>query len=478
MKILFAASECHPFFKTGGLADVAYALPKEIKKMGNDIRVILPLYKALKSEYKDKLEHIADFIVDVSYRKQYCGVKKLILDGITYYFIDNMYYFDRDRFYGYIDDGERFSFFSTAICLALEKIDFIPDIIHVNDWHTAIIPLLLKVRYHWVKSYEKIKTVLTIHNLKFQGVFPYEALGDLLSVGPDVMTDDGLEFFGAINFLKGGINFSNAVTTVSKTYAEEIKTPFYGEKLDGLLRRVSFKLYGVLNGIDLDINNPSKDKALAYNYSKDDLRGKRKNKEALLKELEFPMDLDTPLIAIISRLTDQKGLDILAYGLEELLQKNLRIVVVGTGEEKYENMFRHFQWRFSDKLRAKILFDGKLAQRIYGGADMILVPSLFEPCGLTQMIGMRYGTLPIVRETGGLKDTVIPWNKYTGEGTGFTFTHYNHMDLLGAVDRALEAYSDKEVWEKLVKEAMTKDFSWEGPAKEYIEIYKKITGGK
>lgn len=474
MKILFAAGECHPFFKTGGLADVASALPKEIKKQGHDIRVILPLYKELKEEYKDRLEHVTDFIVAVSYRKQYCGVKKLELEGMTYYFIDSMYYFDRDGLYGYIDDGERFSFFSSAVLEALERIDFIPDVLHVNDWHTAIIPLLLKVKYHWINSYRKIKTVLTIHNLKFQGIFPFEVLGDLLNVGPDVMTDDGVEFFGNVNYLKGGINFADFVTTVSPTYADEIKTEFYGENLHGLMNRISFKLKGIINGIDTDINNPETDKIIPNNYSYENLEGKRKNKEELLEELGLPKS-DEPLIAIVSRLTSQKGLDILAYGLEELLNNDIKMVVLGTGEARYENMFKHFQWRFPEKISSKILFDGKLAQRIYGGADMILVPSLFEPCGLTQMIGMRYGTLPIVRETGGLKDTVTPWNKYTNEGTGFTFSFYNHMDLLGAIDRALEAYSDKNIWERLMKNAMEKDFSWKGPASDYIDIYKKIT---
>ncbi len=476
MKILFCAGECHPFFKTGGLADVAYALPRALADEGHDVRVILPLYKSLKGNYREKLTHTADFTVDVSYRRQYCGIEELKIDNVTYYFVDNMYYFDRDNLYGYIDDGERFSFFSSAIIESLEKIGFIPDVIHVNDWHTAIVPLLLKVKYHWIGALKDIRTVLTIHNLKFQGIFPFEVLGDLLGIGDSVMTDEGVEYFGAVNFMKGGINYSDFVTTVSPTYAEEIKTPDYGEKLDGLMRRISYKLKGIVNGIDTQHFNPETDEIIPFDYSASDLKGKKKDRALLIREAGMTDDGE-PVLALISRLTSQKGLDILTYGLEALLDKKVKLLIVGTGDKEYEDSFKYFEWKYPEQVKFWNLFDADLAQRLYAGADMILVPSLFEPCGLTQMIGMRYGTVPIVRETGGLKDTVIPWNKFTGEGTGFTFSFYNHMDLLGAVDRALECYHEGKSWKKVMENGMKKDFGWKKSAAEYEDIYEKITDG-
>lgn len=475
MKVLFVTSECHPFIKTGGLGDVAWSLPRALKKEGVEIAVILPKYAQIPQRYKDKMKHVTDFTVKVSYRQQYCGVESLKVDGITYYFIDNLYYFNREAPYGWIDDGERFSFFSQAVIEAMERISFIPDVLHCNDWHTAIIPLLLKVKYAWIQAYQDIKTILTIHNLKFQGVFPFEVLGDLLSIGDSVMLDTGVEFHGSVNYLKGGINYADWVTTVSPTYAKEIKYPFYGEGLDGLMRRVDHKLTGILNGIDTEINNPAKDTAIRQPYTAKDLSGKAVCKKDLRQELGLPL-YDVPLIGMISRLTDQKGLDILAPILEELLNQDLQLVVVGTGDRQYEDMFRHFSWKYPDKMSSQIRFDMGLAQRVYAGCDMMLVPSMFEPCGLTQMVAMRYGTVPVVRETGGLADTVIPYNQYTGKGLGFTFANYDPQDLKNCVYRALEVHQDKKAWKKIMLADMAADNSWKRSAREYESIYRQLIG--
>ena len=475
MKILFVASECAPFAKSGGLGDVLWSLPRALKDEDTEVAVMLPKYTQIPSKFRNQMEHVVNFTVDVSYRRQYCGVDKLEIDGITYYFIDSMYYFDRESLYGYVDDGERFSFFSQAVIEAMEKIDFIPDVLHVNDWQAAIIPLLLKVKYSWIDSYQDIRTMLTIHNLKFQGIFPREALGDLLSIGDSVMTDDGVEFYGTVNYMKGGINYADWVTTVSPTYAEEIKYPYYGEGLHGLMLRTQSKLSGILNGIDREINDPATDPHIPAHYTDEDLSGKKICKAELQKELGLPVS-DAPIIGIISRLTDQKGFDILSWGLEQLLQNDVQFVVVGTGELQYEEMFRYFAWKYPDKISSQIRFDAGLAQRVYAGSDMMLVPSRFEPCGLTQLVAMRYGTVPVVRETGGLKDTVTPYNPVTGKGLGFTFQTYDGLDLKGAVDRALEVYHDPTAWQALVERDMAADFSWDQSADKYRAIYENITG--
>lgn len=475
MKVLFVTSECHPFIKTGGLGDVAWSLPRALKNSGVDISVILPKYTQIPAKYREKMKHVTDFTVKVSYRNQYCGVDSLKIDGITYYFIDNKYYFDREGPYGYIDDGERFSFFSSAVVEALEKISLIPDVIHCNDWHTAIIPLLLKVKYGWIEALRDIKTVLTIHNLKFQGIYPFEALGDLLSVGDSVMLDTGVEYYGNVNYMKGGINYADWVTTVSPTYAREIKYPFYGEGLHGLMTRVDYKLSGILNGIDVEMNDPATDTYIPFNYSAKDLKGKAKCKAELQEELGLPRS-DAPLIGIVSRLTDQKGFDILSGVLEELLNSDLQMVVVGTGEKRYEEMFKYFAWKYPQKIASQIKFDLGLAQRVYAGSDMMLIPSRFEPSGLTQMVAMRYGTVPIVRETGGLADSVIPYNQYTGKGLGFTFMNYDGWDLKECIYRAMAVYNDKKAWKKIILSDMAADFSWKKSAGEYEQIYEKIVG--
>lgn len=475
MKVLFVASECYPFIKTGGLGDVAWSLPRALKKEGLDIAVMIPNYGQIPEKYRADMKQVTDFPVNVSYRSQYCGVKSLEMDGITYYFIDNLYYFGREGAYGYIDDGERFSFFSQAVIESLEKINFIPDVLHVNDWHSAIIPLLLKVKYSWIRAYDQIKTMLTIHNLKFQGIYPFEVLGDLLSIGDSVMVDEGVEFYGNVNYLKGGINYADWVTTVSPTYAREIKYEFYGEGLHGLMQRIDYKLSGIINGIDTKLNDPASDPNLPANYSLEDLSGKATCKAALQAELGFEQRSEVPLIGIISRLTDQKGFDILQEVMEEILANDLQLVVVGTGEKKYEDMFHYFAGKYPKKVSAQIQFDAKLAQRVYAGCDMMLIPSRFEPSGLTQMIAMRYGTVPIVRETGGLFDTVPPFNRFEGSGLGFPFAHYHGPDLRDAVNRALAVYGDKESWYYLMKRGMAEDFSWDRSAKQYLDLYRNIT---
>ncbi len=475
MNVLFVTSECHPFIKTGGLGDVAWSLPRALKKAGVDISVIMPKYTQIPAKYQAKMKHVTDFTVKVSYRNQYCGVDSLKIDGITYYFIDNMYYFDREGIYGYIDDGERFSFFSMAVVEALEKIKLIPDVLHCNDWHTAIIPLLLKVKYHWIEALREIKTVLTIHNLKFQGIYPFEALGDLLSIGDSVMLDSGVEYFGNVNYMKGGINYADWVTTVSPTYAREIKYPFYGEGLHGLMERIDYKLSGILNGIDTELNDPATDTYIPYPYSAKDLKGKARCKSALQEELGL-QPVQVPLIGIISRLTDQKGFDILSSVLEELLNQDLQMVVVGTGDKRYEDLFRYFAGKYPDKISSQIKFDLGLAQRVYAGSDMMLIPSRFEPCGLTQMVAMRYGTVPIVRETGGLADSVIPYNPITGKGLGFSFRNYDGQDLKDCVNRATAVYKDKKAWLKILRADMAADFSWTRSAEAYEQIYEKLVG--
>lgn len=474
MKILFATSECYPFLKTGGLADVAYALPKALKEKGEDCRVILPNYGTIKEEYRNQMEHLFDTTIKVGWREQYLGVKHLNHEGVDFYFIDNMYYFFRETPYGYFDDGERFSFFSQAILEVLHRIGFVPDILHCNDWHTAVIPVLIRTKYRWDKAFEKVKTVLTIHNMRFQGIFPPDVLGNLLGLGTELLQDFCFEYYGNVNFLKGGINYADLVTTVSPTYAEEIKSEFYGEGLHGVMQKVSYKLKGILNGVDYTLNDPETDKDIPFHFSREDLEGKLKDKLALQKELGLEVREDVPMFGIISRLTDQKGLDILAEAIEEFLQQDLQLVVLGTGERRYEDMFRYFSYKYPGKVSANLRYNGELAQKIYAATDFFLMPSLFEPCGISQLLALRYGSVPIVRETGGLKDTVIPYNKYTGEGIGFTFSNYDSYDMLQAVYRALDAYRDKTAFRNIVKQGMATDYSWTASAEIYLTLFREI----
>ncbi|WP_027107977.1 glycogen synthase GlgA [Lacticigenium naphthae] len=475
MKVLFASSEAAPFFKSGGLGDVAGALPKEMKKQGLDIRVVLPLHSKLPAKYKEKLKEIAQFEVKVGWRSQYCGVKTLDLNDITYYFIDSLYYFDRDQLYGEGDDGERYAFFSQALIEMMEKVDFIPDVLHLNDWHTAIVPVLLKDKYHWVEKYRDIKTVLTIHNLQFQGIFDQSTLSDLYGIGYNAFHDHGLEFFDNVNVLKGGIYYSDLVTTVSPTYAEEIKTAEFGYGLEGVLQDVGDKLVGILNGIDTDIYNPQTDPSLVVNYSIDSLDKKVDNKTALQERVGLPVSPEIALIGMVGRLTEQKGADLIEQTLGELMYRDVQVLILGTGDPRFENSFASFNQHHSDKFKAIIDFDVELAQQIYAGADIFLMPSAFEPCGLSQLNSLRYGTLPLVHETGGLVDTVEPFNPVSGKGTGFSFYDYNPLTMLKTIDHALtEYYDNPQNWKELMKQAMKKDFSWEKSASKYIDNYKKI----
>lgn len=477
MKVLFTAAECAPFFKTGGLGDVAGALPKQLKDRGADICIVLPYYKQMPLNYQELCEDVLYFYVDVGWRHQYCGVKKLKLDGLTYYFIDNQYYFDRDGLYGYYDDGERFAYFQLAVIEMLEKIDFIPDIIHVNDYHTAMIPFLLREKYHWIQAYQAIETVLTIHNIEFQGIFGEDVLPDLFAMGKERYYDGTVRFDDNVNFLKTGILYAGRVNTVSPSYAEEIQTPEFGSGLDGVLRMAKDKLSGILNGINYEINDPETDPLIPANFSKEDLSGKAINKAALQQKMGLPVR-DVPLMAIVSRLTHQKGFQLMMDEMEYLMQEDVQLVVLGTGEAGFEQGFKDFTQRFPEKCSVSISFDIKLAQLFYAGADLFLMPSAFEPCGLSQMISMRYGTLPIVHEIGGLKDSVIPYNPITKEGTGFGFSEFRSVYLMETIRLASTVYKEEpEVWQQLIQQAMAKDFSWDSPAREYIGLYQLLTKG-
>lgn len=479
MKVLFVTAECWPFAKTGGLGDVSYALPKALKKEGVDVRVIMPKYVNIPKYLKDKMKKVSLFNVNVGWRNQYCCLLELELDGIKFYFIDNEYYFKRDGeyayLYGYEDDAERFTFFSNAVLEALKKIDFYPDIMNLNDWHTGMIPVLLKENYENDSRYSDIKTMYTIHNLQYQGVFSNKNVDDVLSIPRSYLDEGHIEYYGGINFMKAGIVYSDKVNTVSPTYAQEIQTSYYGESLDGLIRYNSHKLKGIVNGIDYEINNPATDKNIVCNYDIKSIDKKINNKLELQKILGLEVNPDIPMIGIVSRLVSQKGLDLLSYMMPEIIDQDMQLVVLGTGEEQYQSMLNYYAGKYPNKIAAILSFDAALAQQIYASSDMFLMPSLFEPCGIGQMIAMRYGSIPIVRETGGLKDTVIPYNKYTGEGNGFSFANYNAHEMFYCIKSAIDVYkNNKDSWNNLVKSAMNTDSSWHKSAKEYLETYKEI----
>lgn len=471
MKVLFAVSEAVPFIKTGGLADVAGSLPQALQKEDVDIRVVLPNYQGIPEEYKKKMLHQTQISVPVSWRQQYCGLKQLEYRGVRFYFLDNEYYFKRDGIYGYFDDAERFAFFCRAVLEAIPHYGFQPDIIHCHDWQTALIPLFLKEFY---KQKISARTVFTIHNLKFQGLFTHWILHNILALGDPYFTSDRLEYNGQVNLLKAGIVFSDRLTTVSKTYAEEIKGAFYGEGLDGLLNAHSKKMRGILNGLDYNEYNPETDPYIYVKYKKS-LHDKLKNKIKLQSELNLPVQKNTPLLAMVSRLTSQKGLDLLVHILDELLGEDVQLIILGAGDEKYENILKHTVYRNIHKFRILLQFDEVLARKIYAGADIFLMPSLFEPCGLGQLIALRYGALPVVRETGGLKDTIVPYNEFTGEGNGFSFANYNAHELLFTIKRALGLYKDQKSWGKIVKNAFNSNYSWDSSAREYLDLYRELT---
>lgn len=475
MKILYTASESVPFLKTGGLADVAGSLPGELKKAGCDIRLVMPLYSRIPQIYKDKMEKIGEFYVDMGWRRQYAGVLKYTHQGLIYYFIDNEYYFKRANVYGEYDDGERFIFFSKAATILPRHLSFKPDIIHSNDWHTGLVPLYVKDFAKGDFFYKEIKTVFTIHNLKYQGVFPASILEDLAGLSREYINEDGLKFHDGINMMKSGIVYSDMLTTVSETYAEEIKYTFFGEGLEGIIRKHEDKLRGIVNGIDYDLYNPKTDKFIEKNYTIKKIKDKQQNKIALQDRYNLPVKPDTPLIAMVTRLVAMKGIDLVRRILDELLQEDVQVVILGTGDMEYENLFYYFQEKYPDKLAARIYFNEGEAHLIYSGADMFLMPSMAEPCGISQLIALRYGTIPIVRETGGLMDTVDPYNQYTGEGNGFRFANFNAHELLFAIKKSIDLYKDKKLWSKLIQQAMESKHDWEESSKEYMEIYKKIS---
>lgn len=473
INILFASSEVFPFAKTGGLGDVAGSLPKAISKLGADIRVVMPNYSCIPKQYKDAMEYLGYIYVDLSWRHQYCGIFKLKHEGVAYYFLDNEYYFKRSELYGDFDEAEQFTFFSKAVLEMLPMIGFKPDILHCNDWQTGIVSLLLKANYKHNAFYGKIKTVYTIHNLKYQGVFPKEILSDLIGVDWQHFSPGGIEYYNNVNYMKAGLVYSDSVSTVSPTYAGEIKTDFYGEGLKDVLISRSSDLYGILNGIDYDKNDPKTDSRLYTPYSADNLSQKYENKKRLQEDLGLPVKADVPVIGIISRLTAQKGFDLIECVLEEILQMELQLVLLGKGDEHYKYVFENAAYWHKDKVSANITFSDTLAQRIYAGSDMFLMPSLFEPCGLGQIFAFRYGSVPIVRETGGLNDTVLSYNEATGAGNGFTFSNYNAHDMLNTLRRAVDFYhNQKDLWKLIVERGMRADFSWDKSAHAYMKMYE------
>ena len=474
MKVLYAASEALPFIASGGLADVAGSLPQALRKRLIGCRVVMPLYDGIKQELKDSMKFITNISVPVAWRRQYCGIFEARAGGVIYYLLDNQYYFKRDALYGFYDDAERFAFFSRAILEILPHIDFKPDIIHCNDWQTALTPLYYSTMYANQPGYENIKTVLTIHNIQYQGVYGEELLDNV--VGIDHAHKSLIEYDGAVNLMKGGIECANAVTTVSPSYAKEILDPWYSHGLDTILRERSYKLRGILNGIDVENYNPETDKDVFKNYSVDNMRGKAVNKRELQKLLGLPEKSDTPVMGMVSRLVSHKGLDLCKAVLDELLSTtDIQLVVLGSGDYQYEEFFRGLAERYPDKVGLCLGFIPDLARKIYAGSDMFLMPSKSEPCGLSQMVALRYGSIPIVRETGGLRDSVS--DSGDGEGNGFVFSSYNAHDMLHAIKRAVAGYQDKKGWPILVKRAMESDNSWGKSANEYIRMYKEVLKG-
>lgn len=476
-KVLFVASECVPFIKTGGLADVVGTLPKYIEKDKFDVRVMLPNYTTISNEFKEKMTYKTHFYMDLAWRSQYVGILEMEYDGVTFYFIDNEYYFAGSNPYGNMyQDIEKFGFFSKATLSSLPVIGFQPDIIHCHDWQTGLIPVFLRERFQDSDFFRGMKTIMTIHNLKFQGSWDQQTIKDITGLPDHLFTSNKLEAYGNANYLKGGLVYADYITTVSETYANEIKLPFYGEGLDGLIRARENQLLGIVNGIDYAEYNPEKDPYISFPYNEKNFhKEKCKNKKALQQELNLEVNEKTFMIGLVSRLTDQKGLDLVDYVIEEICAEDTQLVVLGTGEEKYENLFRHFAWKYGDRVSANIFYSNERSHQIYASCDAFLMPSLFEPCGLSQLMSLRYGTVPIVRETGGLSDTVEAYNEYNGTGTGFSFANYNAHEMLDTIRYAKHIYYNKRTeWNELIKRGMAKDFSWNTSAREYEELYDRM----
>ena len=478
-RILFAASEAVPFIKTGGLADVVGSLPKCFDKRYFDVRVIIPKYLCIKQEWRDKMQYVDHFYMDYLGQSRYVGILQYVYEGITFYFIDNESYFNGPKPYGdWYWDLEKFCFFCRAALSALPVIGFQPDVVHCHDWQTGLIPVLLKDSFHGGDFYRNMKSVITIHNLKFQGVWDVKTIQRFTELPDYYFTPDKLEAYKDGNLLKGGIVYADAITTVSNTYAEEIKMPFYGEGLDGLMRARANSLRGIVNGIDYDEFNPETDRYIVQPYTAKNFRKENvKNKKALQQQLGLPVDEKKFMVGIVSRLTDQKGLDLVQGVMDELCSDDMQLVVLGTGDERYENMFRHYDWKYHDRVSAQIYYSEEMSHRIYAGCDAFLMPSLFEPCGLSQLMALRYGTVPIVRETGGLRDTVQPYNEFESTGTGFSFANYNAHEMLGSVRYAKYIYYNKRrEWNKIIDRDMAADFSWGTSAARYQELYDWLIG--
>ncbi|MEI6286073.1 MAG: glycogen synthase GlgA [Bacillota bacterium] len=471
-KVLLAGAECVPFVKTGGLADVIGALPKELIKQGVDVRVVIPKYSKIPEKYRNAMVWKKNIGIPLGHEVKYCGIEQYEYEGVTFYFLDNMEYFDRPDLYGYADDYERFAFFSRAILEFLPHVDFQPDLIHCNDWQTGMVPPLLHAHYKRYPFYANIRTLYTVHNMKYQGICAPTVATHLLHFGNEWLAADKLEFHGNASFMKGGLTYADIISTVSNSYAYEIQEAQYGEKLEGLLRARSNDLFGIVNGIDYDLYNPKTDKMIAVNYDVTTLEKKVGNKLALQERLGLPVNKDIPVIGMVSRLIAAKGFGLVEQVLWEMMEyDNVQLVILGTGDPKFEELFRNAQNMYPHKLSVHMYFDAKLAQQIYAGCDLFLMPSLYEPCGLSQIMAMRYGTVPIVRETGGLRDTVRAYNEKNGEGNGFSFAFVNAHDMLYTIRRAVSFFHNPAHWEQIQKNAMNSDFSWKHSAKEYVELY-------
>ena len=480
MKILFTASECVPFVKTGGLADVVGALAPVLAKEGHDVRVIMPLYASIPEKWTSQMTHVCDFEVELGWRRQYCGIEMIEQDGVKWYFMDNKFYFGRPYIYGMGgDEYERFGFFCRASLNCLPIIDFQPDVIHAHDWQSGMVPALLRIQYDHLPFFSNIKTMYTIHNLQYQGVFGINQVKEILGLTDNSLwTDDKLECYGCANFMKAALVYADLITTVSPSYSEEIQTAYYGERLDGLLRARKHQVFGVLNGIDMVDYDPAIDYRIAATYSLDNMEGKAICKADLQAKLGLEINPNVPIIGMVGRLSNQKGLDLVDYVIGDLLKQDVQLVVLGMGESRYVNLFSWAEGEYKGKVAARFAMDHALAHQIYAGCDMFLMPSQFEPCGLSQLIALRYGTVPIVRETGGLRDTVLSYNEYTGDGNGFSFFNYNAHDMLHVIERACDYYyNHKDVWSMLQQRGMSGDYSWTNSAGKYMDLYKSLFGG-